>query len=354
MALPIELIREIIGHVLLAPPATVPEEPSSYTTSKPQFSLISSVSLACRTYRTLALEAWFQILFTESPADPAFIQKELPEIHGWTRKIHFSSPSHTLTSLTPWNFSGFRRLQAIRVDCPVFHHDHYFHVPSTVTELDMRAVSWPSPFVVQSIAILLPLLVNLRLSHRKIWCGLCHTCCVVKFAGTVPANLVYTGGLGLPIHYARALSSMPRLRAVSITLPYSLGAHITLDAKDPTHELWSGECDRCVGIMYEDQAFRERWIARKKGEPGFGSPGDSAERLYIKPPALETVEWCFWRRDDEAKDEDDEEDNEEPGDDEDEDEDEDDEEDNKELGYDDVHHSDEDDDHDNSESDGAE
>ncbi|KAJ7040654.1 hypothetical protein C8F04DRAFT_1253585 [Mycena alexandri] len=319
MALPLELIREIISHVLLAPPATVSEEP--YTNSKPQFSLISSLSLASRTYRTLALEAWFQILFTESSADPEFIQNELPEIREWTRKIHFSSPS--LFSSTAWNFGGFRRLQVIRIDCPVFHYDYRFNVPSTVTELDVRGVTWPSPFVLQTITILLPLLVTLRLSHRKIWCGLCHTCCLVKFAGTVPAKLVYTGGLGLPIHYARALSCMPRLRTVSITLPYSPGAHITLDAKDPMHELWSGECDRCVGIMYEDQAFREIWTARKKGEPLSGSSGDSAERLYIKPPALETVEWCFWRGDEEANDEDDEEDNEQLGDDDIEDDDED-------------------------------
>ncbi|KAJ7883505.1 hypothetical protein B0H14DRAFT_2701988, partial [Mycena olivaceomarginata] len=78
-------------------------------------------------------------------------------------------------------------------------------------------------------------------------------------------TLVYTDGLGLPINYARALSTLPHLHTVRVALPYSpRGTHISLDPTappDPNAELWVGECERCA----ESLAFRTRYIARKQG-----------------------------------------------------------------------------------------
>ncbi|KAJ7883460.1 hypothetical protein B0H14DRAFT_2701748, partial [Mycena olivaceomarginata] len=71
-------------------------------------------------------------------------------------------------------------------------------------------------------------------------------------------TLVYTDGLGLPINYACALSTLPHLHTVRVALPYSSrGTHISLDPTappDPNAELGAGECERCT-----------RYIARKQG-----------------------------------------------------------------------------------------
>lgn len=56
--------------------------------------------------------------------------------------------------------------------------------------------------------------------------------------------------------------------------------------------LWSGECDRCISLMYEDVTFRTLWVARKKGiQPA------SLDKWspYLIPPRLEKVEWNFWK-----------------------------------------------------------
>ncbi|KAF7377567.1 hypothetical protein MSAN_00179000 [Mycena sanguinolenta] len=86
-----------------------------------------------------------------------------------------------------------------------------------------------------------------------------------------------------------------RCRPSSISAPSASpyptrGIHIHLNPSDPGRHLRSGECDRCVGIMYEDE-----WIPRERGTliPDFRGV-DSVDRPYLKPPALETVEWTFW------------------------------------------------------------
>ncbi|KAJ6466791.1 hypothetical protein C8R45DRAFT_478145 [Mycena sanguinolenta] len=291
--LPVELIREIIGHVFVFQPVTATDERGA--NRKPKWDLISSLSVASRTYRTLALEAWFRVLFTKSPVDLVFLQYHLQDVHEWTREMHCVSTGQPLPSL--WDLVNFCRLQTIRLDCPSirYHKFPFVNVPSSVTDLELRGMNWPSPYVFHAVTETFPQLQSLRLSQPKTWCGLCHTCSKVKFAGVVPPKLVYGDGLGLPIHYARALSPLQHLRSVSIAVPYSRGIHIHLDPSDPGRDLWSGECDRCVGIMYEDDTFRERWIARKRGTLLPDSRGvDSLDRLYLKPPALEAVEWTFW------------------------------------------------------------
>ncbi|KAJ7238055.1 hypothetical protein B0H12DRAFT_100908 [Mycena haematopus] len=317
--LPVELVREIIAHVLDLQPVTATDGRGANW--KPKWDLLRSLSVASRLYRTLALEAWFRVLFTTSPVDLVFVQNHLPDVQEWTREMHCVSTDQFLCSF--WDLASFRRLQTIRLDCPSirYHKFPFLNMPSSVTDLDIRGMNWPSPYVFQSVTDLFPQLQHLRLSQPKIWCGLCHTCSRVKFAGSVPPKLVYREGLGLPIHYARALSPMQHLRTVSITVPYSRGIHIFLDPSDPIRDLWAGECDRCVGIMYEDEHFRERWIARKRGTLLPDSRGiESVDRLYLKPPALETVEWTFWNNElgedddeDEEEDEDGNDDGEYPG-----------------------------------------
>ena len=45
-----------------------------------------------------------------------------------------------------------------------------------------------------------------------------------------------------------------------------------------------------MGIMYEDDAFRDRWMARKQGIRKGGN-----DLVYVRPPALRKVEWRFWK-----------------------------------------------------------
>ncbi|KAJ6504097.1 hypothetical protein C8R47DRAFT_1210188 [Mycena vitilis] len=309
---PLELVREIIAYVLLFPPTTLSDAPG--TNPKPKWSLISSFSVASKTYRTLALEAWFHALFTKAPKDLVFLQHRLQEAYSWIREMHCVSTDLPLSDT--WDLAGFHdhRLHVLRLDCPSISYRKlpFLNIPASVTELDLRGMTWPSPFVFQTVAAMFPQLKALRVAQHRIWCGLCHTCSTVKFADPVPPKVVYKNGLGLPIHYARALSSLRDLHTVSIAVPYSSGNHIRLNPDDPEEDLWAGECDRCVGIMYEDTNFRERWIARKKG---VALSRSDSERLYIKPPALETVEWTFWNKevgdedgDDEEQDEDEDED----------------------------------------------
>ncbi|KAJ6551293.1 hypothetical protein B0H19DRAFT_950437 [Mycena capillaripes] len=288
---PVELVREIIAYVLVFPAVSLSDEPG--TTSKPEWSLISSLSVASKTYRTLALEAWFRKLFTKSPADLVFLRNNLQEAHSWIREIHCVS-THALPDL--WDLTAFRRLRTIRLDCPSINYRTFpfLNIPSTVTELELRGMKWPSPYAIHTVAGTFPQLKTLRFGQSKIWCGLCHTCSKVKFADPVPPKIVYREGFGLPVHYARALSSLQHLHTVSIAVPYSRGTHILLNPNEPARDLWAGECDRCIGIMYDDASFRERWIARKRGVSISGSGGLNSEHLYVKPPALDTVEWAFW------------------------------------------------------------
>ena len=54
--------------------------------------------------------------------------------------------------------------------------------------------------------------------------------------------------------------------------------------------LWSGECDTCMMMMYDDDsAFREKWVARKR-RVGLAC-GDGQKD--VRPPKLRRVEYRF-------------------------------------------------------------
>ncbi|KAJ6618121.1 hypothetical protein B0H10DRAFT_1266101 [Mycena sp. CBHHK59/15] len=269
MVLPLELVREIIGYVLVTSQAALSDEPG--TNTKPDWTLVSSLSLVSKTYRTLALEAWFRVLFITSPADLLFLQHSLPEVRtSWAQELHCVRK----TGLDPWDLDNFKRLKTIRLDWPSPHvldpdgnlqNYPFVNLPANIVVLDIRGLTWPSPFVFQAITLAFSDLRILRLDQHKVWCGLCHTCSTVKLAEPIPHKLAYQDGLGLPVHYARSLSPLQHLHTISIKMPVWPGTHICLNPNDPGKELWTGECDRCVGIMYDDEAFRERWTERKRG-----------------------------------------------------------------------------------------
>lgn len=68
MFIPPELIHEVICHILDAPARDDTPELLGSTT-KPEWGLVDSFSLASKAYRALVLEAWFRNLFIKSPTD---------------------------------------------------------------------------------------------------------------------------------------------------------------------------------------------------------------------------------------------------------------------------------------------
>ncbi|KAF5381624.1 hypothetical protein D9615_005401 [Tricholomella constricta] len=125
-----------------------------------------------------------------------------------------------------------------------------------------------------------------------------YTCCPAEpFRLAAPTTndmkLVYEGGGGLPIHYARAFGSLQHLHSIFITIPDFGGGKTTLrNDQEHNKDLWAGECDRCMEIMYEDGDFRDRYVARKQGLPT--TDKDFGGSVYVAPPALKRVEWTFW------------------------------------------------------------
>jgi len=47
-------------------------------------------------------------------------------------------------------------------------------------------------------------------------------------------------------------------------------------------------------VMYEDDTFRERWVAEKKGIVEDRKGNDVVSQRHCRPPALKRVEWRFW------------------------------------------------------------
>jgi len=70
---------------------------------------------------------------------------------------------------------------------------------SSITELDLRGCSWPSPHVTQGIAKTFPSLVTLRMRQQKIWCTMCHTCDIPQFKEPGPDFIFYNDVRGLPV-----------------------------------------------------------------------------------------------------------------------------------------------------------
>ena len=67
----------------------------------------------------------------------------------------------------------------------------------------------------------------------------------------------------------------------------------TLDPDSETNlnpNLWAGECDKCMKTKYENDAFRQQWVDRKRG---VGVCRDTDGKKDTRPPKLRRVEWRF-------------------------------------------------------------
>lgn len=94
------------------------------------------------------------------------------------------------------------------------------------------------------------------------------------------------------MHYARVFLTLQYLHTVFITIADFGSGKTTLSGEEGKNpDTWSGECDRCMSLLYEDTNFRDRWVARKRG---ISLEGSEKETVYTRPPALKRVEWRFW------------------------------------------------------------
>ncbi|KZT02938.1 uncharacterized protein LAESUDRAFT_791098, partial [Laetiporus sulphureus 93-53] len=123
-----------------------------------------------------------------------------------------------------------------------------------------------------------PELRVLRLSQKSIYCSLCNTCNVPAFKEEPPSLIVYTGGIGLPIHYNRFWAMLEHLHTVRITVGYEKDDDSQINKAN--ENLWCSECDHCMAVMYADEGFRLDWVERKKN-------------AQLRPLALQRVEWRF-------------------------------------------------------------
>ena len=68
--------------------------------------------------------------------------------------------------------------------------------------------------------------------------------------------------------------------------------------------LWSGECDTCMVMMYDDDAFREKWVAWKRRVGLACGDGDNdGGQKNLRPPKLRRVEYRFSTVDEEEEEE---------------------------------------------------
>ncbi|KAF8178920.1 hypothetical protein BJ912DRAFT_855873 [Pholiota molesta] len=299
--IPNEIVEEIIHHILQTDDSTRANETGK--NCKPDWKLIESFTLTSWNFRQLSLAAWFRTLYLKSPSDIQDIQALFPVLkERWTRHLHcirFHNNQHLV-----WDLSGFTRLSTIRVDwlyenfTPLYAMENpnivpFVNVESPVKELDIRGVRYPSPMILQGFTAPLQHLVTLKLESLRTWCGLCHTCALVRFPSPNPAGLLYEGGLGLSVHYARALFPLKYLEEVIFTLP-DIGDGLPSPgfSLQSDENMWTGECDRCMVLMYDDMAFKKEWMSRKRGI--ILDDRIHPQSVYIKPPSLQKVQWTFW------------------------------------------------------------
>lgn len=89
MYLPPELVRAIINYILDQDLLLDANASVELGVHKKRWPLIQPLTLACKVYRALSLEAWFHTLFLESPADIPLAHAMFPEIkRKWTKLVH--------------------------------------------------------------------------------------------------------------------------------------------------------------------------------------------------------------------------------------------------------------------------
>ncbi|EDQ99912.1 uncharacterized protein LACBIDRAFT_334602 [Laccaria bicolor S238N-H82] len=308
---PLELVREII-HLLLfsAPPrSSTPEKPGC--SIKPRWSTIDALSLTSQSYRALVLEAWSQTLYIESSVNlmPLRDLGWFPELGSkWVRCLHCVQ-SYSSSTITLWNLSPFLRVSSIRLDwlsqfftIPLdWNALPFVHLSSTVERLALHGRTYSSGSgVTERIANSFWRLKTLKMAQNMVWCGLCHTWCVVRFKDR-PTGVVYDGGLGLPFHYARVLAPLEDLEEVVNIVPNHGRGRTTLGLNadsDPDSKADTNPETTPISNTNDD-AFRERRVARKKRvglARGDGRNDDGQKD--VRPPKLRRVEYQFSTVDD--------------------------------------------------------
>ena len=177
--------------------------------------------------------------------------------------------------------------------------DYPQHIASRIQELEIYDASWPSPLTIHLIADAFSGLRTLRLSQDLIWCGLCNICCFSTFQDHPPKEVIYDKSVGLPVcfttvivfrcltaftlqgHYATYMRSLVNLEEVILTISYGLGGSLSLS--EGNGNLWTGECDACMDMMYAVEDFRQDWVEKKA--------------QTLRPPSLKSVKWRFRYKD---------------------------------------------------------
>jgi len=281
--LPTELLRHIVlYYVRSADVQTDTEGAYLPIGEKPNWELIEPLTLSFKVFRLLTLEAWFEVYVAKRPAD--LLEFSLfPDIPMWARELRCVDRDHSVhQDGPPWDLHNFRRIHKLRLDVdPVDYSYHlsFLHVPSTLRELELHDHPDPSPMVMQAIAQRFPELRVLRLWQNTIWCGLCYTCNVASFKDSPPSLIAYNNGAGLPNHYGKFLAPLKKLHTVELIVGYDKDGQFSVDAHN--ENLWSGECDQCMSLMYADEHFRAGWVDKKKD-------------VQLRPPSLSRVEWRFF------------------------------------------------------------
>ena len=93
----------------------------------------------------------------------------------------------------------FTRLKLLRLDLLSQNFTSIADAPSTLHEVDMRNIVWPSPTIYANIASIFHHVRILRLRQPRPWCGLCNLCEFPNFCEGATETIKYEGGLGLPV-----------------------------------------------------------------------------------------------------------------------------------------------------------
>jgi hypothetical protein len=93
----------------------------------------------------------------------------------------------------------FTRLKLLRLDLLCQNFTSIADAPSTLHEVDMRNIIWPSPTIYANIASIFHHVRILRLRQPRPWCGLCNLCEFPNFCEDATETIKYEGGLGLPV-----------------------------------------------------------------------------------------------------------------------------------------------------------
>ena len=77
--------------------------------------------------------------------------------------------------------------------------------------------------------------------------------------------------------YATYLAPLVELQSITLSIAYGLGGATSLSKSNDN--MWTGECDACMDLMFDVEDFRKEWLDQKMRMPVL--------------PSLRTVKWQF-------------------------------------------------------------